>query len=119
MGSKHLQEVNNIKYLVFVGKIIKDFEENFTKTSQHGDGVQCCGKVKTMLEVKKVSYLICINPKNHVTKNEKFKIIFIIVKTLFLVNHWTVFFAHQIMLAHSSFFLVYKGANICTSLLYI
>jgi hypothetical protein len=54
MGSKHLQEVNNIKYLVFVGKIIKDVEENFTKTSQCGDGAQC-GKAKTMLEVKKVS----------------------------------------------------------------
>ncbi len=54
MGSKHLQEVNNIKYLVFVGKIIKDVEENFTKTSQCGDGIQC-GKAKIMLEVKEVS----------------------------------------------------------------
>jgi len=39
MGSKHLQEENSIKYLVFVGKIIKDVEENFTKTSQCGDNV--------------------------------------------------------------------------------
>jgi hypothetical protein len=31
MGNKHLQEVNNIKHIVFVGKIIKDVEENFTK----------------------------------------------------------------------------------------
>jgi hypothetical protein len=46
--------VNNIKYIVFVGKIIKDVKENITKTSQCGDGVQC-GKVKTMLEVKEVS----------------------------------------------------------------
>jgi hypothetical protein len=46
--------VNSIKYLVFVGKIIKDGEETITKTSQCGDGVQC-GKAKTMLEVKEVS----------------------------------------------------------------
>ncbi len=38
---------------MFVGKIIKDVEENFTKTSQCGDGVQY-GKAKTMLEVKEV-----------------------------------------------------------------
>ncbi len=111
------------RWIVLISCICgKDNQGCWKKTSLKHHNVEMefnVVRLKLCWRWKKFHNLICINWKNYVAKNEKFKIVFIVVKTLFSINDWMASFARQIMLAHSSFSLVYKGANICTSLLYL